>query len=77
METQWTDCRKGYRYKGFLFSEDGTKAKNFGDEYRETSFLAYLVAASGRLHSKVREDSVVALLFSDRFLVLSHLSIPV
>lgn len=38
METQWTDRRKGYRYKGFLFSEDGSKAKDFGGEYRETPF---------------------------------------
>lgn len=34
----WTDSRKGYRYQGFVFSEDGSKAKERGIEYRERLF---------------------------------------
>ncbi len=40
MDIQWTDRRKGYRYKGFVFSEDGSRAKAFGTEYRERAFPA-------------------------------------
>ena len=40
MDTKWTDRRKGYHYPGLLFSEDGTRAKEFGAEYREKPFPA-------------------------------------
>ena len=38
MNTEWVDRRKGYRYPGFLFSEDGTKVKAGVLEYRERPF---------------------------------------
>jgi hypothetical protein len=38
MAEQWIDRRKGYRYSGFLFSEDGSRAKESGIEYAELPF---------------------------------------
>ncbi|HEX2530234.1 MAG TPA: hypothetical protein VHK70_02050 [Burkholderiaceae bacterium] len=38
MTTQWSHRRYGYRYPGFLFSEDGTVVKEGGLEYREQPF---------------------------------------
>lgn len=38
MDTQWTERRKGYRYSGVVFSEDGSRLKASGVEYREIPF---------------------------------------
>jgi len=40
MDIQWSHRRKGYQYSGFLFSEDGTRAKESGIEYCELAFPA-------------------------------------
>lgn len=37
---EWIDRRSGYRYPGFLFSEDGGVAKEAGVEYIEQPFSA-------------------------------------
>ena len=36
----WQDRRQGYRYPGFLFSEDGRRLIRDGVEYREIPFAA-------------------------------------
>jgi len=38
METNWIDHRKGYRYQGVIFSEDGSRIKQLKLEYSERPF---------------------------------------